>query len=88
MIQFLEDSLKEIQKNTEKKMIHLFTASQANATSGNRKLLIKEQKKNSVANLESKCENYLDKFATSAKGKWVKKAQEAFKSIDKDFDNI
>ncbi|EUJ26267.1 hypothetical protein LMUR_13744 [Listeria grayi FSL F6-1183] len=45
MIPFLEDSLKEIQKNTEKKMIHLFTASQANATSENRKLLIKEQKK-------------------------------------------
>lgn len=44
MIPFLEDSLKEIQKNTEKKMIHLFTASQANATSENRKLLIKEQK--------------------------------------------
>lgn len=88
MIPFLEDSLKEIQKNTEKKMIHLFTASQANAISENRKLLIKEQKRNSVADLESNCKNYLDKFATSAKGKWVKKAQEAFKSIDKDFNNI
>lgn len=84
----VKENLADIQKELEKKLIQAFVAGQSNATSENRKQMIKQMEKGKMEALKSMSSSYLSSFKTSAKGQWVKQAEETFKQTTEQFDSL
>lgn len=88
MLDALKENLADIRKELEKKLIQTFVASQSRATSENRKQMINQMEKEKMNGLKSTSSSYLSSFKTSAKGQWVKQAEQTFKQTTEQFDNL
>ncbi|MCO6017045.1 hypothetical protein CKN86_06170 [Carnobacterium divergens] len=88
MIDAVKESLADIRKELEKKLIQTFVASQSHATSENRKQMMNQMEKEKKSGLKSTSSNYLSSFKTSAKGQWVKQAEQTFKQTTEQFDDL
>lgn len=88
MLEALQESLADIRKELEKMLIQTFVASQSYATSENRKQMVEQTTKGKIESLSSTSSNYLSSFKASAKGQWVKQAEQAFKQTTEQFKNF
>lgn len=83
-----KEDLLNIRKNTEKMLIHTWTASRSCSTSEDRKLLLKEMKRKAIQDLKKQSTNLSESFSTSAKGQWVDKTTEVMKEASEQLDQL
>lgn len=86
MLEELQKNLLDARKNLEKGLIQNFVASQSHATSENRKQMMARMEAEKVAGIKRNGSNYTKNLSTSAKGKWVDKAKQAFKETTEQLD--
>lgn len=88
---FLDGAKKEllnIEKNYQKTIIRLWTASRSYSTSEDRKLVLKTIKQTTIDELKVQSTTFSDTFSTSAKGEWVDKAKKVMEETTKEFDEL
>lgn len=88
MLDALKESLADIRKELEKKLIQTVVASQSYTTSENRKKVVKLTEKEKLSGLKTSTGSYLSSFKTSAKGQWVNQAEQIFKQTTEQFDDL
>ncbi|MDK2802054.1 MAG: hypothetical protein KFW09_01605 [Oscillospiraceae bacterium] len=88
MVDFVKEKLDDIQKNLEKMIISKYTASSSYNKSENIKNKLEKNKIKTIQELNSNIKSYTNNFSTSAKGKWVIKAEKSFLESTKEFNSF
>lgn len=83
-----KEELLTIEKNYQKTIIYLWTASRYYSTSENRRLVLKTMKQTEMDELKGQIAVFSETFSDSVKGEWVDKAKAGIKEATKGFSEL